>query len=59
MIIPFNAEYIYTPTEFRKGWRVVVTDTKTDNTFLFDSAWYTEEEANQLAEAQYIKDKMR
>ena len=58
MIVPFAkaAEYSYTPKRFRKGWRIVVTDNVTKAKFLFDSAWYTEEEAEGLAEEQRRKD---
>jgi hypothetical protein len=57
MLIPFKQpEYLYTPKKFRKGWRIVVTDTVRDTKFLFDSAWYTEEEAEQTAEYQRRND---
>jgi hypothetical protein len=57
MIIPFRQpEYTYTPKKFRKGWRIIVTDNVTKAKFLFDSAWYTEEDAIKTAEYQEMKD---
>ena len=56
MIIQFKQpEYSYHPKKFRKGWRIVVTDNITKTKFMFDSAWYTEEAAELLAEAQRRK----
>ena len=58
MIVQFCREvYTYTPKQFRKGWRIVVTDNITGAKFLFDSAWYTKEEAETLAENQRRKGK--
>lgn len=57
MIIQFKkSEYTYTPKKFRKGWRIVVTDNVTGTKFMFDSAWYTKDDAIKKAKVQALKD---